>query len=132
MNFREGDGLPGGPGDQRIGEVRYAASRRHTQAASVPLYVSALDYLGKRTALFGMTRTGKSNTVKMIIKATAELAASGATLNSQRVHPVGQIIFDVNGEYANTNLQDEGTAIYQLYEENVTRYSILQNRTSRS
>ena len=126
VNFREGDGLPGGPGDQRIGEIRYASSRRHAQGASVPLYVSALDYLGKRTALFGMTRTGKSNTVKMIIQATAELAASGATLNGERVEPVGQIIFDVNGEYANTNLQDEGTAIYQLYEEDVTRYSILQ------
>ena len=126
VNFREGDALPGGPGDQRIGEIRYASSRRHAQGASVPLYVSALDYLGKRTALFGMTRTGKSNTVKMIIQATAELAASGATLHGEPVEPVGQIIFDVNGEYANTNLQDEGTAIYQLYEEDVTRYSILQ------
>ena len=126
VNFREGDALPGGPGDQRIGEIRYASSRRHAQGASVPLYVSALDYLGKRTALFGMTRTGKSNTVKMIIQATAELAASGATLIGEPVKPIGQIIFDVNGEYANTNLQDEGTAIYQLYEEDVTRYSILQ------
>ena len=76
VNFREGDVLPGGPGDLRIGEVRYASSRRHAQAASVPLYVSALDYLGKRT--------GKSNTVKMIIQATAELAASGATLKVPR------------------------------------------------
>ena len=126
VNFREGGELPGGLGDQQIGEVRYASSRRHIQAVSVPLYVSALDYLGKRTALFGMTRTGKSNTVKMIIQATAELAASGATLNNEPVEPVGQIIFDVNGEYANSNLQDEGTAIYQLYGEDVTRYSILQ------
>ena len=125
VNFREGDALPGAPGDQRIGEVRYASSRRHAQM-SVPLYVSALDYLGKRTALFGMTRTGKSNTVKMIIRATAELAESGAKLNGENVEPVGQIIFDVNGEYANANLQDEGTAIYQLYEKNVTRYSILE------
>ena len=126
VNFREGDGLPGGPGDQRIGEVRYASSRRHAQDSSVPLYVSALDYLGKRTALFGMTRTGKSNTVKMVIQATAELAVSKATLDDEPVEPIGQIIFDVNGEYANTNQQDEGTAIYQLYKEDVTRYSILQ------
>ena len=126
VNFREGDELPGGPGDQRIGEVRYASSRRHAPNGSVPLYVSALDYLGKRTALFGMTRTGKSNTVKMIIQATADLAPSGAILNGGNIKPVGQIIFDVNGEYANSNLQDEGTAIYQLYEEDVTRYSILQ------
>lgn len=126
VNFREGNGLPGGPGDQRIGEVRYASSRLHAQSASVPVYVSALDYLGKRTALFGMTRTGKSNTVKMIIQATAELAVSGAMLGDASVAPVGQIIFDVNGEYANDNQQDQGTAVYQLYGDSVTRYSILQ------
>ncbi len=126
VNFREGAGLPGGPGDQRIGEVRYASSRRHSQGPSVPVYVSALDYLGKRTALFGMTRTGKSNTVKKVIQATAELAPSGALLDGEPVAPVGQIIFDVNGEYANTNLQDDGTAIYELYGDNVTRYSIMQ------
>ena len=39
---------------------------------------------------------------------------------------VGQIVFDVNGEYANDNQQDDGTAIYQLYKKNVTRYSILE------
>lgn len=126
VNFRDGNGLPGGPGDQRIGEVRYASSRRHPQGSSVPVYVSSLDYLGKRTALFGMTRTGKSNTLKMVIKATAELAASGAKLSGEPVKPVGQIVFDVNGEYANDNQQDEGTAIYQLYRDQVTRYSILQ------
>lgn len=58
VNFREGVGLPGGPGDQRIGEVRYASSRRHAQSPSAPVYVSPLDYLGKRTALFGMTARG--------------------------------------------------------------------------
>ena len=126
VNFRDGAGLPGGPGDQRIGEVRYASSRRHVQGPPVPVYVSALDYLGKRTALFGMTRTGKSNTVKMVIRATAELAASGTKPGDTEVDPIGQIIFDVNGEYANDNQQDEGTAIYQLYGDDVTRYSILQ------
>ncbi len=39
--------------------------------------------------------------------------------------PVGQIIFDINGEYANANLQDEGTAIFELYKKDVIRYSIL-------
>ncbi len=126
VNFREGNSLPGGPGDQRIGEIRYASSRRHSLGASVPLYVSALDYLGKRTALFGMTRTGKSNTVKKIIQATADLARPGATLDGMPIQPVGQIIFDVNGEYANPNLQDDGTAIYELYKKDVTRYSILE------
>lgn len=126
VNFRDGELIPGGVGDQSIGQVRYASSRRHPSNNPVPVYVSALDYLGKRTALFGMTRTGKSNTVKMIIKATAELAPSGARLGGAKVQPSGQIIFDVNGEYANDNQQDEGTAIYQLYGADVTRYSILQ------
>ncbi len=126
VNFRDGELIPGSLGDQPIGEVRYASSHRHMPTGSVPVYVSALDYLGKRTALFGMTRTGKSNTVKMIIKATAGLSLSGAQLGGQKVEPIGQIIFDVNGEYANDNQQDEGTAIYQLYAADVTRYSILQ------
>lgn len=126
VNFRDGESIPGGLGDQRIGEVRYASSRRHASNGSVPVYVSAFDYLGKRTALFGMTRTGKSNTVKMIIKATAEIGPSGVQLGGKPVKPIGQIIFDVNGEYANDNQQDQGTAIYQLYVNDVTRYSILQ------
>jgi hypothetical protein len=117
VNFRDGTSVPGGPGDQRIGEVRYASSRRHAANGSVPVYVSALDYLGKRTALFGMTRTGKSNTVKMIIQATAELETLGAG--------VGQIVFDVNGEYANANPQDVGGAVFEMYPEDVTRYSVL-------
>lgn len=125
VNFRDGEAVPGGKGDQRIGVVRYASSRRHAVTAEVPVYVNAFDYLGKRTALFGMTRTGKSNTVKMVIKATAELAPSGAQLNGKPVKPIGQIIFDVNGEYANDNQQDQGTAIYQLYGSDVTRYSIM-------
>lgn len=126
VNFRDGESVPGGKGDQRIGAVRYASSRRHAVSAEVPVYVNAFDYLGKRTALFGMTRTGKSNTVKMVIKATAELAPSGAQLNGKAVNPIGQIIFDVNGEYANDNQQDQGTAIYQLYGDAVSRYSILE------
>lgn len=124
VNFREG-AIPGGLGDQRIGEVRYASSRRNGENGSVPVYVSALDYLGKRTALFGMTRTGKSNTLKMIIQATAELAPSGAQLGGKAVQPVGQIIFDVNGEYANPNPQDVGGAVFEMYPKDVTRYSVM-------
>src|SRR5437667_11684919 len=40
-------------------------------------------------------------------------------------YPVGQIIFDINGEYANPNLQDEGTAIYELFQDEVLRYSTI-------
>jgi hypothetical protein len=98
--------------------------------------------LGKRTALFGMTRTGKSNTVKKVIEATVQIS-SKSTQNLRKIDPqkveenltsldengspkfpVGQIIFDVNGEYANANLQD-GNAIYDRYKNDVTRYSVL-------
>lgn len=124
VNFREG-GLPGGVGDERIGAVRYSSSLRHVAGEDVPVFVSPLDFLGKRTALFGMTRTGKSNTVKKIIQATVEIAESDAKLKDEEIQPAGQIVFDVNGEYSNENQQDEGTAIFTQYPERVTRYSVL-------
>jgi hypothetical protein len=37
-----------------------------------------------------------------------------------------KIIFGINGEYANPNMQDAGTAIYELYKEKVTRYSVIE------
>ncbi len=88
--------------------------------------------------MFGMTRTGKSNTIKKIIEATEEISTGcNAKLDSNQTDisdftddghpsfPVGQIIFDINGEYANPNRQDSGTAIYDLYKEKVVRYSVL-------
>lgn len=125
VNFRE-EGIPGGVGDERIGRVRYSSSLRHVTGEDVPVYVSALDFLGKRTALFGMTRTGKSNSVKKIIQATVGISKSGAKINEQTIKPVGQIIFDINGEYANANQQDAGTAIFEQYGDDVTRYSVLE------
>jgi hypothetical protein len=125
VNFRE-EGIPGGVGDERIGVVRYSSSLRHVQEENVPVFVSPLDFIGKRTAQFGMTRTGKSNTVKKIIQATTSISKSGATIDGAAIKPIGQIMFDVNGEYANENQQDEGTAIFAQYPEDVTRYSVLE------
>jgi len=133
VNFREG-GIVGTPNDIQIGRVRYSSSRRFQDFETfVPVYVSPNDFLGKRTALFGMTRTGKSNTVKKIIQATVVMSEKAPkesksvdpfTKEGIPAYPVGQIIFDINGEYANANLQDEGTAIFELYKEKVTRYSV--------
>ena len=50
-----------------------------------------------------MTRTGKSNTTKIMAEAVFELR-----YNSDSPRKVGQIIFDPNGEYANANAQDAG------------------------
>ena len=145
VNFREGDIIPGNEIDVRIGKVRYSSSLRFQEALTeVPVFVSPKDFLGKRTALFGMTRTGKSNTVKKVIQATVEISKKAKSdlkiknedkpennLNSfddagGPKFPVGQIIFDINGEYANANLQDEGTAIFELFKDVVTRYSVLE------
>lgn len=85
-----------------IGEVRYASSNRPFQQISgVPVELSPLDLLGQKSALFGMTRTGKSNTTKIILKSI--FALRWADTGARRI---GQVVFDPNGEYANENAQD--------------------------
>jgi len=172
VNIRDVDGPLRPESNFRIGTVRYSSSRKEytrdaatTNAASNAannerVYMHTKDILGKRTALFGMTRTGKSNTVKMLIEATEELSKKSATVNGKATvdgksaatgtttaadnttasfednltpyypnevpkQAVGQIIFDINGEYANKNLQD-GTAIFEKYRDRVTRYSVVE------
>lgn len=141
VNYRD-KGVPGGDGDIRIGKVRYSSSRRFAgQQNEVPVYVKAKDFAGKRTALFGMTRTGKSNSIKKIIQANeqmSDLATMKLDIDKESSeeslepfkgeapkYPIGQIIFDMNGEYANKNLQDEGTAIFDIYKHKTERYSIV-------
>lgn len=140
VNQRDGSIVAGNENEFKIGTVRYSSSRRFQSGANdVEVYISPQDFVGKRTAAFGMTRTGKSNTVKKIIEATAEISRHSPnrflpnfsdelppfTNEGSPQYPVGQIIFDINGEYANPNLQDEGTAIFELYESQVDRYSII-------
>jgi DNA helicase HerA-like ATPase len=151
--------IVGNPNEFEIGFVRYSSSRRFQHdLEKVPVWINSKDFLGKRTALFGMTRTGKSNSVKKIIQATTEISSKATnilTYDIERLkqlgaitekdslreltaeltppfekddaprYPAGQIIFDINGEYANLNMQDKGTAIFEIYEELVTRYSII-------
>lgn len=142
VNYREA-GATGRPCDIRVGKVRYSSSRRfqERQMDQVPVYVNAQDFAGKRTALFGMTRTGKSNSLKKIIQAMVEMsthAPDRLPALSQRMeiedpftdeghprYPIGQIIFDINGEYANPNLQDRGTAISDMYQDQTVRYSTI-------
>lgn len=141
------DIIPGNDNEFSIGHVRYSSSLRFqskNEEDKAEVYINPTDLLGKRTALFGMTRTGKSNTVKKVIEATTEISSKATfTLLSKSTetieenlksfdnngapkHPVGQLIFDVNGEYANANMQDEGTAIFEMYKDKVKRYSVLE------
>ena len=85
-----------------IGEVRYASTNRAFQGVSnVVVEISPADLLGQKTALFGMTRTGKSNTTKVILK-----SVFGLRFATDKPRRIGQIVFDPNGEYANENTQD--------------------------
>jgi DNA helicase HerA-like ATPase len=86
----------------QVGDVRYASTNRPFQQISgVPVSLTPTDLLGQKTALFGMTRTGKSNTTKIILKSVFALRWSSNPVR------VGQIVFDPNGEYANDNTQDQ-------------------------
>jgi DNA helicase HerA-like ATPase len=73
-----------------------------------------------------MTRTGKSNTVKKILESVKALSTNKTEVEGKPLAPIGQIIFDINGEYANANQQDEGTAIFELFKGDTTRYSLLE------
>jgi len=89
----------------KLGCVRYASTnRKYQQIDDVPVYIYPSDLLSQKSALFGMTRTGKSNTTKIIAKSVYELRKT--TPNSKPLR-IGQIIFDPNGEYANENTQDK-------------------------
>lgn len=89
-----------------VGRVRYASThRRFQQVAHVPVSINPRDFLGQKSALFGMTRTGKSNTTKVILKSIFELRWHSAPVR------IGQVVFDPNGEYANENTQDAEGAV---------------------
>ena len=85
----------------QLGRVRYASTDRpHQGIADVPVEIVPTDLLGQKTALFGMTRTGKSNTTKVILQSIFRLRFDNPAVR------VGQLVFDPNGEYANENEQD--------------------------
>lgn len=102
VNYRDPRLLGGAPSLLvPVGEVRYASSDRpFQQIGNVRVSITPTDLLAQKSALFGMTRTGKSNTTKIILKSIFELRWGSNPLR------VGQIVFDPNGEYANENVQD--------------------------
>jgi hypothetical protein len=103
------------PSPIKIGTVRYTSTARMHRGEGIPLVnvlIQPTDFLSRRTAVLGMTRTGKSNTVKTTVSAVA-LAAMIDNV------PVGQLIFDVNGEYANANAQDDGSSIADVFTDTI-------------
>jgi hypothetical protein len=124
LGEREGEGedrapnaeLPDG-GRFPIGTLRYSSTRRRellardgdARSTDVVVSVRAKDFVAHKTAVFGMTRAGKSNTMKVIATAVHEYSHEAGVR-------VGQLIFDPTGEYAYPNRQD-GTALFQISNE---------------
>jgi hypothetical protein len=77
-----------------------------SSAPGIPVSISMKDFRGSRTAMFGKTRLGKSNVVKLVAQGILD-----ATGSSKPEDGVGQLIFDINGEYANDNPQDGNKSI---------------------
>lgn len=105
----------------RVGTVRYTSTdrlHRRDEAEKVPVSIQPSDFLARRTAVLGMTRTGKSNMVKQTVSVVKQVAEQGSV-------KIGQIIYDLNGEYANANQQDQGT-IADVYPDDTVRYRMLE------
>jgi hypothetical protein len=84
--------------------------------SGIPVTISMRDFMGTRTAMFGKTRLGKSNVVKLI--------AQGILESTKVNNTVGQLIFDINGEYANDNPQDGNRSIRSAYEDRCQVYAL--------
>lgn len=104
-----------------IGTVRYTSSdrlQRSKEEDFVSVEIQPSDFLARRTAVLGMTRTGKSNMVKQTVSVVKNIS-------KQSNLPIGQLIFDINGEYANANNQDNGS-ISDIFKEECVRYRMIK------
>lgn len=104
----------------KIGTVRYTSTdrlNRNNPKDLVPFMIQPSDFLARRTAVLGMTRTGKSNMIKQTVSVVKKITDKCGL-------KIGQIIFDINGEYANANKQDNGS-IADLYESECVRYRMV-------
>ncbi len=96
----------------RIGRLRYTETETLGRARDIEVRVSPQDFVANRTALFGKTRMGKSNTIKVILE----------TMLST-VDNLGQIVFDLSGEYTYPDPQT-GASLYLRYQRQCSRYSL--------
>ena len=74
--------------------------------------------------MFGKTRLGKSNVIKLIAQSLIE--------TTQKTKNVGQLIFDINGEYANDNPQDGNLSLRGAYEKDCVVYALSQKPSTPS
>lgn len=100
-------------GELRLTECRLGFKKKQDK---VKVFVSANDFKGTRTAMFGKTRLGKSNVVKLI--------AESLIKTTHQTKDVGQLIFDINGEYANDNPQDGNLSLRSGYPDRCFIYAL--------
>ena len=111
-----------------VGRIRYASSEISIDEnrENVSVHIEPTDMLARRTALFGMSRSGKSNTIKTIASAIFDLRKF-----DREKGRIGQLIFDVNGEYANDNPQDEG-CLRNIDPSDVVTYGLFEHPNDES
>ena len=92
-----------------IGKTRFAAAEPR-DAVTTEFRLNPTDIMKRRTVYLGMSRSGKSNGLKIFAEAVYQLRDSiGEHCR------VGQLIFDIDGEYAQDNQQD-GKALHRVHE----------------
>jgi len=109
-------------GDLRLTECRLPLPNK--QLPKVEIFLSTNDFKGCRTAMFGKTRLGKSNVVKLITQSLIE--------TTTQTKDVGQIIFDINGEYANDNPQDNEKSIASSFPDRCIVYALTKKAGTNS
>jgi hypothetical protein len=87
-----------------------------SSVTNIPVQISMRDFKGCRTAMFGKTRLGKSNVVKLLAQGMLDATSDDNT--------VGQLIFDINGEYANDNPQDGNRSLRSANEARCQVYAL--------
>ena len=92
----------------KIGRTRFAAAEPDS-SIRVDFRINPTDIMKRRTVYFGMSRSGKSNGLKIVAESIYKLRQDNAE------HRIGQIIFDLSGEYAQDNYQD-GKGLHRVYE----------------
>ena len=100
--------IPVDRANAKIGMTRFAAAER-SDAVKAEFRINPTDIMKRRTAYFGMSRSGKSNGLKIVAETIYRLRGDNPE------HRVGQIIFDLSGEYAQDNYQD-GKGLYRVHE----------------
>lgn len=96
------------PVRKTVGTTRFSAAESES-SIRVPFLLDPTDLLRRRTVYLGMSRSGKSNAMKITAEAIYRLRDSNPNVR------IGQLIFDPNGEYAQDNPQD-GPGLHRIHE----------------